>query len=375
MKQFCCKVCSVNRKISVLIFAVMLSICGIQRMGYTQTLSLKKTVFYVNYAKYNDMSAEEANSFATLEAQYSLSTVFSYFIDEQETGAHAELFDFQVAQVGNSGPWFCFLFRKSGKQLSPGTEYILRITVNVEGLDVAPATFDVTIRDGTEPSPAPASGQGATPASEPSIRRVIYRCPVGWQKQNAPGQPTPKVFIRSVEVDVDTNRPSGIYKPVALEIYADPTEGLSDLAGWKLRVAVPYNHGREYRLTAENAVFNAEGIARIESPDTEPFPMTNLTYIGQVLPGFDYRLFSEKNTPVDFAISCYRGTNATLKQLEAMEKPRVVRGGDPTSFEWDDIVALLSKWRVPVAETAPAAPSLSSTQQRLTTMWGALKKR
>ena len=223
-----------------------------------------------------------------------------------------------------------------------------------------------------DPETQPDPTQNTAPAQR---RVIIYRCPVGWQKQNTFGHPTPKVFIRAVEVEIDRNDRSGIYKPVAIEIYADPTEGLQDLDGWKLTVAAPYSPGREYHLTAENAVFNADGIARIESPDTEPFPMRDLTSIGQVLPGFDYRLFSEKNRRVDFAISCYEGTNATLQQLETMEKPRLERTVDPTSHDWN-IPFFRSQWRVPVpVAAAPAAPSLSSTQQRLTTMWASLKKR
>ena len=218
--------------------------------------------------------------------------------------------------------------------------------------------------------------QTAPVEAETRRRRVVYRCPVGWQRTNTHRQPTPKVFIQTVEVEIDHKDPSGLYTPTALEIYVDPTEKRKDLAGWKLSLAVPYNHGREYLLTAENAVVNADGIVRIESPEAAPFPMTNLYWIGQTLPGFDYRLFTEENVPVDYAISCYIGDpNARLSDLESLETPRVVRSVDAPNLEWNNTLFLLSKWRVPVVETAPAAPRLSNPEQRLTTMWGALKKR
>ena len=406
MKKFHCQGVRINGKIKRLILASILLVCGIclackaeaQIGSYLKIEKKEITSFTIR----SDTSSGTEITTLTLRVKGVCGGVIAY--DAQmvikKDGTRIESDEpFGVRYLRLEPPYGDVIYVIETKtSIAPGT-YSIKVTYNNKRekenrkyCETSPMKLTITVSDSSPlkqkldtssprelelPSRGTPDPSSAPEPEPPSRRRVIiYQCPVGWQRDNGFAQPTPRVFIRAVEVEIDRSGRSGIYKPVAIEIYADPTEGLSDLAGWKLTVSVPYNsHGRDYPLTAENAVFNADGIARIESPDTEPFPMTNLTYIGQVLPGFDYRLFSEKNTRVDFALSCYRGTNATLKQLEALEKPRVVRGGDPTSFEWDDIVALLSKWRVPVAETAPAAPSLSSTQQRLTTMWASLKKR
>ena len=195
-------------------------------------------------------------------------------------------------------------------------------------------------------------------------------CPVGWKRQDSFGRATRRVILRAVEVEIDRQNRSGIYKPVAIEIYADPTEQLTDLDGWKLTVAVPYNHPRDYLLTAENATFNEHGIARIESPAATPFPMADVGFSGQRLPGFDYRLFDENNTPVDFAIACYKGSGFAA-QLWAMESPRVERNIVIAYLDWEPDY-YQSEWRVG-APTAPAAPT--AVRRTLTTSWAALKKR
>ena len=224
------------------------------------------------------------------------------------------------------------------------------------------------------PAPASTPEPAATPEAKPTPKKVVgYQCPVGWQRTNGVGRPTPKVFVQAIEVEIDKSNRAGIYTLTAVEIYVDPTEGLTDLAGWKLKLAVPYNHGREYLLTAENAVVSEDGVVRIESPEADPFPIRDLTYAGQVLPGFDYRLFTEKGRRVDFAISCYKDTNATLEGLVAMETPRIIRSVDVTHLDWAALNFLRSKWGVPV-EAVPVAPSLSNSQGQLTTMWSVLKK-
>ena len=171
-------------------------------------------------------------------------------------------------------------------------------------------------------------------------------------------------------MEIDKNNRSGIYKPVAIEIYADPAENLSDLHGWKLTLAIPYNRSRDYLLTTENATFNADGIARIESPSDTPFPMTDAGYAGQVLPGFDYRLFDENNTPVDIAIACYKEAGLAA-QLQAMVSPRVERNIVIARLDWDNSY-YRTEWRVGTP-TAPAAPT--AFRGVLTTSWAALKKR
>ena len=200
-------------------------------------------------------------------------------------------------------------------------------------------------------------------------RRLGTPCPVGWKQQDSFGVPTRRVIVGAIEVEIDKNNRSGIYKPVAIEIYADPTEKLSDLHGWKLTLAIPYNHPTDYLLTTENATFNADGIARIESPSDTPFPMTDASYAGQVLPGFDYRLFDENNVRVDVAIACYKEPGLTAR-LQAIASPRVKRNIVIARLDWKDNY-YRSEWRVG-APTAPAAPT--AVRRVLTTSWATLKK-
>lgn len=199
--------------------------------------------------------------------------------------------------------------------------------------------------------------------------RLGTPCPVGWKQRDTFGRPTKRVIIRAIAVEIDKSNRSGIYKPVAIEIYADPTENLSDLDGWKLTLAIPYNHPRDYPLTTENATFNEDSIARIESPPDTPFPMTDVGYTGQVLPGFDYRLFDENNTLVDIAIACYKESGFTAR-LQAMGSPRVERDIVIARLDWkNDYYS--TEWRVGTP-TAPAAPA--AVRPTLTTSWAALKK-
>ena len=199
-------------------------------------------------------------------------------------------------------------------------------------------------------------------------RRLGTPCPVGWKRRDRFGTATRRVIIRAIEVEIDRNNPSNIYKPVAIEIYADPTEKLSDLHGWKLTLAIPYNYPRDYLLTTENSTFNTDSIARIESPSDTPFPMTDADFSGQVLPGFDYRLFDENNIPVDFGISCYK-ESGLMAQLQSMESPRVERYIVIERLDWEDAY-YRSEWRVgtPTASAAPAA-----VRHVLATSWAALK--
>lgn len=201
-------------------------------------------------------------------------------------------------------------------------------------------------------------------------RRLGTPCPVGWKRQDSFGTPTRRVIVRAIEVEIEKNNRSGIYKPVAIEIYADPTENLSDLHGWRLALAVLYNHPTDYLLTTENATFNEDGIARIESPSDTPFPMKDADYGGQVLPSFDYRLFDENNVRVDFAIACYKEPGLTAR-LQAMASPRVERNIVIARLDWKDNY-YRSEWRVG-APTAPAAPT--ALRRVLTTSWAALKKK
>ena len=219
-----------------------------------------------------------------------------------------------------------------------------------------------------------ANGSPTTEDKSVKIRRriIAHQCPVGWQRQTPLGTPTKRVLIRSVEVEVDRRNRNGIYKPVAIEIYAHPDEQLRNLHGWKLTLALPYNVAyKECLLTAENSAFNEESIARIEGPEADLFPMTEIGFIGQRLPGFDYRLFDEKGTRVDFGISCYKKGGLTPRLWE-MELPRVERVVSIEDLDWDRHY-YQSEWGVPELEVAPAAPS-TPVRKGLVGTWAGLKK-
>ena len=131
-------------------------------------------------------------------------------------------------------------------------------------------------------------------------RRIIHQCPIGWQRTDGFGRPNPRVLIHEVNLEIDLHNRVSIYKPISVAIYVHPDEGLENLDGWKLKVAVPYNHHRDYLLTAENSVVvdaNIEGVeggfAFIENPEEDPFPMIGMGFTGALVPGFDYRLYDD----------------------------------------------------------------------------------
>ena len=387
-----------HKNLHLLIFAIIVLFFFLQHMGYAQLLD------YPNNPR--NLSVEHnapVNKLLTdVTAQYSGTPVAN--IPYNIIGDDASYFGLGQSQgkiwlvIKKTLPQGSYTVMVTVTWPGPGTIHSKELTINitVAGPPQSPVVVEsinpqspvavesinpqspVAVESINPQSPVavesinPQSPPTPEPEPEPKPRRVRigYECLVGWQKSDAFGQLTPKVFISAIEVEVNRNQPFGLYKPIAIEIYADPTERRRNLEGWKLTVAVPYNLGRDYHLTADNSVFNADGIARIVSPDANPFPMTDLRYIGQILPGFDYRLFSEKTQRVDIALSCYKGTNARFTDLQQMEQPRVIRNIDLTSLEWENLLFFRSQWRVPVSE-APAAPSVPLVH--LVTSWAALK--
>ena len=206
-------------------------------------------------------------------------------------------------------------------------------------------------------------------------RRIIQDCPVGWVRSDGFAGRTRRVLIYEVKLDMDLHNPVSIYKPDWVAIYVHPDEGLENLEGWKLQVALPYNHHSEYLLTAENSVvvdagFVEGGFAFIENPEESPFPMTGMGFTGSPAPGFDHRLYDETVRRVDFGIACYKRFDV-FQVLKEMEDPRVLRQVLLESFDWDQWF-LRSEWTVPVPVNAPGAPSLQSVN--LVGKWADLKK-
>ena len=208
---------------------------------------------------------------------------------------------------------------------------------------------------------------------EKQKRRIIQECPVGWVRSDGFAGRNRRALIYEVKLQMDIGNPISIYKPDWVAIYVHPDEGLENLEGWKLQVALPYNHHREYPLTAENAVvvdagFVEGGFAFIENPEENPFPMVGVGFTGSPAPGFDYRLYDETAKRVDFGISCYKRGDI-FQVLKEMEDPRVLRQVLLESFDWDAYY-LRSEWTVPTP--APAAPSL--VKKNVVGTWADLKK-
>ena len=181
------------------------------------------------------------------------------------------------------------------------------------------------------------------------------------------------MLLYEVNLEMDISNPISIYKPIWVAIYVHPDEGLENLEGWKLQVALPYNHHRDYLLTAENSVvveagFVEGGFAFIENPEESPFPMVGVGFTGAPAPGFDYRLYDETGRRIDFGISCYKRGDI-FQVLKEMEDPRVLRQVLLESFDWDAHY-LRSEWTVPTP--APAAPSL--VKKSVVGTWADLKK-
>ena len=208
-------------------------------------------------------------------------------------------------------------------------------------------------------------------------RRIIQDCPVGWVRSDGFAGRTRRVLIYEVNVEMDLHNRVSIYKPIWVAIYVHPDEKLENLEGWKLQVALPYNHHREYLLTAENSVVVdakiegvAGGFAFIANPEEDPFPMTGIGFTGSPAPGFDYRLYDETGRKIDFGISCYKRFDI-FQVLKDTEDPRVLRKVLLESFDWDAHY-LRSEWTVPVPVNVQGAPSLQRVN--LVGKWADLKK-
>ena len=204
-------------------------------------------------------------------------------------------------------------------------------------------------------------------------RRIIQECPVGWVRSDGFAGRNRRVLLYEVKLAMDIGNPISIYKPDWVAIYVHPDEGLENLEGWKLQVALPYNQHREYLLTAENSVvvdagFVEGGFAFIENPEEDPFPMVGIGFTGSPAPGFDYRLYDETGKRVDFGISCYKRGDI-FQVLKGMEDPRVLRQVLLETLDWN-VHYLRSEWTVPMP--APAAPSL--VKKSVVGTWAALKK-
>lgn len=259
---------------------------------------------------------------------------------------------------------------------------------NVEGFALS---WDVTITlDGAEllareAQEAAEEEEKRKAAAEAEVLRrqpIKTNCPVGWQQQDPFGASTERALIYCLWLEVNENAHSGIYKARAIEIYTNPNDNLKNLDGWTLKLAVPHNnHYRDYLLTAENSIIRKDGIARIESPEEAPFPMTDVYFAGRGFPGFDYRLFNAEGRRVDFAASCYRKA-AFSRNLRLMDDPCIVREITPrvekgAAVETEVTIDRLdwtgdyyfSQWRVP--EAVPSAPT--ALKKPLVSTWAALK--
>ena len=261
----------------------------------------------------------------------------------------------------NGGPWIptgSTSTTHSVTGLENGVEYSFRVRA---------------VRDGASDERNGRVAQTGDVTLEGPRRRVIQDCPVGWVRSDGFTGRNRRVLLYEVKLDMDFQNRVSIYKPVWVAIYVHPDEGLENLDGWKLQVAVPYNHHRDYLLTAENSVvvdagFVEGGFAFIENPKENPFPMVGMGFTGSPVPGFDYRLYDDTGRRVDFGIACYKRFDI-FQVLRNSEDPRVLRKVLLESFDWDQWF-LRSEWTVPTL--APAAPSL--VKKSVVGTWADLKK-
>ncbi|MCE2415965.1 cadherin domain-containing protein [Candidatus Poribacteria bacterium] len=269
--------------------------------------------------------------------------------------------------------------------LTNGTAYTFKVRAvsgSIKG--IASTSQTATPAGGVSSPQLPSDGTTSpvdtTPVVEadpetPQRRRLIYECPVGWVRSDGFAGRTRRVLLYEVKLEMDLHNPVSIYKPDWVAIYVHPDEALQDLDGWKLQVALPYNHHSEYPLTAENSVIvdsKIEGVdggfAFIENPEEDPFPMVGIGFTGSPAPGFDYRLYDETGRRVDFGISCYKRFDI-FQVLKEMEDPRVLRNVLLETLDWDTHY-LRSEWTVPV----PVAAAPSQIKGNIVGTWGALKK-
>ena len=210
--------------------------------------------------------------------------------------------------------------------------------------------------------------------SRPQQQPTQQECPVGWVRSDGFAGRTRRVLLYEVNLEMDMSNPISIYKPVWVAIYVHPDEGLENLEGWKLQVALPYNQHSEYLLTAENSVvvdagFVKGGFAFIKNPEDAPFPMVGIGFTGSPAPGFDYRLHDDTGRRVDFGISCYKQGDI-FQVLKEMEDPRVLRKVLLETLDWDSQY-IRTEWTVPVP--VPAAPS--QRKGNIVGTWADLKKK
>jgi len=249
-------------------------------------------------------------------------------------------------------------------------------TYTVTGLERG-ETYTFLVRaiyvDGTTSRIISPPGSSSNAAILTYPKRRVMDCPVGWVRSDGFAGRNRRVLIYEVNVEMDMQDLVSIYKPIWVAIYVHPDEGLENLAGWKLQVALPYNQHSEYLLTAENSVivdagFVEGGFAFIENPEENPFPMVGIGFTGSPAPGFDYRLYDETGKRVDFGISCYKRGDI-FQVLKEMEDPRILRQVLLETLDWDAHY-LRSEWTVPMP--APAAPSL--VKKNIVGTWADLKK-
>ncbi len=221
----------------------------------------------------------------------------------------------------------------------------------------------------------------------PTKRKIILKpleCPLGWTRGSVFGN-TKKALIYELTVKADSTNGTSIYQLKSIAIYVHPDEGLETLDGWTLKIGTLYNQfGKEFKLTSENSVIDEHDFAHIENPEETPIPMGTLSYIGQSLPSFDYRLYDATGGRVDFGISCYKKGGLTWR-LWNTKDPRLLRvlpvrkGEEALSVQmnnlnWNNTPFFRSEWTAAIMPDLPAAPAAPSLVKKpVVGTWADLK--
>ena len=264
-------------------------------------------------------------------------------------------------------------------------------TYTVTGLDMGKAyTFQIrafTVNgEGnpdyfyTSPSSTPSKADAIAPQR---TKPRIFECPVGWTRGSVFGN-TKKALLYELKLNVDRTNSVSIYQLKSLAIYVHPNEGLETLDGWTLKVGTLYNNfGKVFKLTAENSVIDEHDFAHIKNPKDTPIPMGTVGFIGQSLPGFDYRLYDAQGLRVDFGISCYKEGGLTWR-LWNTKDPRVIRVLPLVESEaglkemmrnlnWGSLF-FRTQWTAAIMPDLPDAPAAPTVPRKLVGTWADLKK-
>ena len=199
-----------------------------------------------------------------------------------------------------------------------------------------------------EPSTPPKT----IPISKPPlIISSVAKCPISWKK-NGRLKLTPRISITSLKI-LNTGNRHTPFQCVAIQITKHPDENINTLDNWTLEVGTVYNVRKPLILSDTQFIGN---VLQIKAE----FPTGMLTYAGQDLPSFDYRLYTPDRQAIDFTIACY--PSSFSREWRKREAFRLYKD---SNWEQD---YFRSEWYF---EDVPKAPTY---QRKATVLWAEIKR-